>query len=75
MQVDVLVPAGADHGVPVHGDHAEVVRVLPQYLQLSHVRGAQLARTVLDLHRYRYRCVDNGCVDIYIHTVTRSGVN
>ena len=49
MQVDVLVPAGADHGVPVHGDHAEVVRVLPQYLQLSHVRGAQLARTVLDL--------------------------
>ena len=49
VQVDVLVPAGADHGVPVHGDHAEVVRVLPQYLQLSHVRGAQLARTVLDL--------------------------
>ena len=59
MQVDVLVAAGADHGVPVHGDHAEVVRVLPQYLQLSHVRGAQLARTVLDLDKDG--CVDNLC--------------
>ena len=32
VQVDVHVPAGAEHRVLVHPDHTEVVSVLPQDL-------------------------------------------
>ena len=49
VEVDVHVPAGAEHRVLVDPDHAEVVSVLPQDLQLSHVRLVQLALRVLDL--------------------------
>ena len=43
VQVDVHVPAGAEHRVLVHPNHAEVVSVLPQDLQLCHVSLVQLA--------------------------------
>ena len=49
VQVDVHVPAGAEHCVLVDPDDAEVVSVLPQDLQLSHVCLVQLALSVLDL--------------------------
>ena len=49
MQVDVHVPAGAEHRVLVDPDDAEVVSVLPQDLKLSHVCLVQLALSVLDL--------------------------
>ena len=49
VEVDVHVPAGAEHRVLVDPDHAEVVSVLPQDLQLSHVRLVKLALRVLDL--------------------------
>ena len=49
MEVDVHVPAGAEHRVLVDPDHAEVVSVLPQDLQLSHVCLVQLTLRVLDL--------------------------
>ena len=49
VQVDVHVPAGAEHCVLVDPDDAEVVSVLPQDLQLRHVCLVQLALSVLDL--------------------------
>ena len=49
MKVDVLVPAGAEDGVLVDGDDAEIVGVLPQYLQLRHVGLVQLVLSVFHL--------------------------
>ena len=51
MKVDVLVPAGAEDGVLVDGDDAQIVGVLPQYLQLRHVGLLQLVLRVFHLSR------------------------
>ena len=51
MKVDVLVPAGAEDGVLVDGDDAQIVGVLPQYLQLRHVGLVQPALSVFHLSR------------------------
>ena len=51
MKVDVLVPTGAEDGVLVDGDDAQIVGVLPQYLQLRHVGLVQPALGVLHLSR------------------------
>ena len=51
MKVDVLIPAGAKDRVFVHRDDAQIVGVLPQYLQLRHVGLVQPVLGVLHLQR------------------------
>ena len=51
MKVDILVTTGAEDGVLVDRDDAQIVGVLPQYLQLSHVGLVQLALRVFHLQR------------------------
>ena len=53
VQVDVLVPAGAEDGVLVDGDDAQVVSVFPQYLQLRDVGLVQLVLGVLYLESHQ----------------------
>ena len=51
VKVDILVTTGAEDGVLVDGDDAEIVGVLPQYLQLRHVGLVQLVLSVFHLER------------------------
>ena len=51
VKVDILVTTGAEDGVLVDRDDAQIVGVLPQYLQLSHVGLVQLALRVFHLQR------------------------
>ena len=51
VQVDVLIPAGAEDGVLVHSDDAQVIGVLSQYLQLRDVRLVKIVLSVLNLGR------------------------
>lgn len=52
VEVDVLVPAGAEDGVLVDGDDAQVVSVFPQYLQLRDVGLVQVVLGVLYLESH-----------------------
>ena len=51
MKVDVLIPTSAKDRVFVHRDDAQIVGVLPQYLQLRHVGLVQLVLSVFHLQR------------------------
>ena len=51
MKIDILVPTGAEDGILVHRDDAQIVGVLPQYLQLRHVGLVQPVLGVLHLQR------------------------